>query len=253
MVEPFKEDFRTRIINVGWGSKVYVVISGADGAFAQALKKGVNVLDQQSTPFGGSTAFLTGTLLECPANAGADFALLSTITTGGSGGQGGGTGSTFPTIFVYPRTAEVRALWWAYTRDFFGQGNAEAGIFESAPYLWIAGSKTFSPVTVKFKIEKVPHLIGVPPDAPFNTIVRAYPTTGVSNGPGGNNEPASCTGYGIVGYRTEKAGTGVKYFGASHQPLWATDPVIVDDGVVEGLGLLFGRSPPLIASDIPES
>jgi len=249
---PYRLDPFQNIVNVQFSFRVYVVITGArtDYAVPNPEKPGVKVIETKQGP-GPQSPFMTGTLIECSASAGEQFASLDSTLVGGPGGEGGGEGSTLITIMVYPKTEKVRDNWWGYARAYQGIGlkPEETRTEAAGPFLWIAEFRAYGPCKVDFTIRNKPHLIGpVPPDV-RDTIVEAYPTSGRHTGAGGNLEAVSVTGFLITRYRTDKKGTETLYV---TPPAWAADEGITSTFPKMG-GLRFGKDPPLIASDIPDT
>lgn len=244
-VGPYSQDVLTRIYNVQWGG-IYVVIIGAKSDYAVSSMDGVSILEKNQGP-GPQSLFRTGTLIECPANAGEGFATLNSTLVGGPGGESGvGEGSALIAVMVYPKTEEVRTSWWNYAKAYQGVDSTGDALLDAGPFLWIAEFRAYNPCLVNFKIKTEPHL--TTPAEVGDTIVQAYPISGAHTGLGGQLETVVVTGFSIPMYRTDTTGIGQVY---RSPPSWSGDVVTVDDGQAVSLGLLFGTNPPLIAGDIP--
>jgi len=239
---PYRLDPFQNIINVQFQFKVYVIIVAQNGEYAVANPdmKSVKVIETRSNPSVVSLLGkpVTATLIECPVNAGEDFASLETTWTAVGG---------FPeeiSAYVCPKTKEIQENWF----DWYVASVNDEDNLSSHPFLLRLGKIPMGvPTTIKFKIRYEPHLLDE--NADNNKMVQMYPTTGTHDwaGVGLTNHTK---GWVWRAYRTDKHGT-EKLFKAP--PEWKTDSIILFGTSVIAPGLLFGKDPPLIAADIPQT
>jgi hypothetical protein len=219
-------DLLTRVRNIRWAGGVYAIII-AEGAYAIANPdpvRNVRVIETKTDPevTGITGAPVTATLLEPPANAGADFATINATA-------GLPDAAERVEVIVVPKSETAKAQWFEmYVVPISGER-----AIPTAPFLWLLNTMQFTePRLIRFKIRHAPHLTPPPGRVP---MVQMYPTT----------EPTeSQMGYSVWAYRTDTKGTGTKF---RAPPEWSTD-VITNLGAP---GLLFETDPPLIAADIP--
>jgi len=220
-------DLLTRVLNVRWASGIYAIIV-SEGSYAIANPdpdKNVKIIATKTSPevTGITGAPVTATLLEPPANAGADFASIN--ATAGSLGA-----AERVEVIVIPKTETAKDNWFSmYVVPI--SGNRE---IPTSPFLWLLNTMQFTePRLISFKIRFAPHIGPTPPGT--MPMQQMYPTT----------EPTEHQmGYSVWAYRTDSKGTATKFMAP---PEWSTD-VITNFGA---RGLLFGKDPPLIAADIP--
>jgi len=242
---PYRLDPFQNIVNVNFAFNVYVIIVACTGDFAVAKSDSVKIIDRQSSDpalvIGGDGSPVTATLIQCSANAGADFVELQTSLISGPLDN-----SEKVYAIVCPKTDDVKANWFEdYVVNFYSAGSTVTP--PTKPFLWIlSGILMGAPTLMKFKIRYAPHLSHPSPGAK-DKMVQMYPTTG-NNVYAGNSFGNSIAGWAVQAYRTDKAGTG-PLFGIP--PEWNTDNIIYFSGVPAGTGLLFGKDPPLIAGDVP--
>lgn len=244
---PYRLDPFQNIVNCQFSPRVYVVITAAKSDYATAGQDGVEILETRQAP-GPQSTFMTGTLIECSANTGEEFAKLNSSLMGGPGGEGGGEGSTLITAMVYPKTEEVLASWWTYAQKYQGQLEPDNNILDAGPFLWISEFRAYGPCSVSFKIKIRPHLVNPGPGVK-DKITQAYATSGSHSGPGGGLETRTVTGFRVEFYRTDKDGAGQIYRG--NVSAWRSEIVETPGTGDEFKGIGFGKDPALIPADIP--
>lgn len=232
-------DVLTRVVNVHWGSGVYVIIAATSNDFAVSNLEGVNVLETKSQLIGGvGDEPISGTLIESQIEAGENFITLNPSASSPFGPEN-------IWVYVCPKQDDVRSHWFDYvTSGFTGEFTDENGL-PSGPFLWIAKTISGSPTVMNFKIG---YEQTAPDDPPVtNRMVQAYPTSGDSIWPYGNENTSYVnTGWNVVAYRRDKAGIGTIYSGDI--PVWNADDV---SDFPPFKGIKFGKDPAIITSDAP--